>query len=180
MQSTKLFWLALSALCLVSLPIEALTRLGRSAVVAGGGRTVTTGVARALSTVGQPCIGKTGNGPVWHLAGFLVPGPTILSGLEDLPDAPVHYRLAQNAPNPFGPSTIIRFDLPAPSDVLLEVFSIDGRKVVTLTHERMPPGRFTVAWDGKDARGWPVPSGSYLYRLRAGDFSKTQRMLLMR
>ncbi len=62
----------------------------------------------------------------------------------------------------------------------LEVFSMEGRRVVSLVDHTLPAGNLAVVWDGKDARGRQVPSGAYFYRLKADDFTATQRMLLTR
>jgi hypothetical protein len=103
-----------------------------------------------------------------------------LSAVDDFPGLPQHAALAQNAPNPFNPVTTIRFDLPDSRHVRLEVFSMEGRRVAVLVDQTMPPGQLAVMWDGKDTRGRPVASGTYFYRLTAGDFSATHRMLLTR
>lgn len=71
------------------------------------------------------------------------------------------------APNPFNPSTVIVFELPAASDARLSVFRANGRLVRTLVAERLPAGSHHVTWDGTDARGVTVGSGSYIAQLAA-------------
>jgi hypothetical protein len=95
------------------------------------------------------------------------------------------FALFQNYPNPFNPSTNLGFriaDFPegASGFVELEVFDITGQKVTTLVHKELPPGEYKVEWDGRDGAGQPVSSGVYIYRLRAGKFFQSCKMLLIR
>jgi hypothetical protein len=113
-----------------------------------------------------------------HFVGFLTPAAGIAAALEELLDLPERAYLAQNHPNPFNPITTIRFDLPEARHVNLEVFSLDGRRVATLVNEELRPGRLAVTWDGTDASGHPVASGMYIYRLSAGSFQASNRMVL--
>lgn len=70
-------------------------------------------------------------------------------------------------PNPFNPSTTIRYRLDRPGWTLLEVYSIDGRHVATLVDDRREAGEHAITWTGTDRIGRAVASGHYLYRLRA-------------
>jgi hypothetical protein len=72
------------------------------------------------------------------------------------------------SPNPFNPRTVIRFTLPAPAQVRLAIYRADGRLVRTLMEESLPQGPHQWTWDGTDARGEAVGSGSYIARLEAG------------
>jgi hypothetical protein len=90
------------------------------------------------------------------------------------------YALYQNFPNPFNPSTEIRFDVPENTRVELKIFNSLGQWVTTLVDEARPVGAYTVLWDGNDARGLRAPSGLYVYRLKAGSFTEAKKMLLMR
>jgi len=104
--------------------------------------------------------------------------------LSDAPDPDSPNRrlpsLAQSRPNPFNPSTLIAFRLPAAGDVALKVYDLDGRLVKTLLRSEMPAGTHQVTWRGRDERGRPVASGTYFYMLEAGDFSQTRRMILVK
>jgi len=94
---------------------------------------------------------------------------------------PGRARLMQNSPNPFNPSTTIRFRLPATAQVELCVYDLSGRPVRRLlAGESRTAGGHAVVWDGRDDRGLPVASGSYVYRLVAGDFSRARLMSLVR
>jgi FlgD Ig-like domain len=88
--------------------------------------------------------------------------------------------LEQNVPNPFNPETTIRFSLPAGERVALAVYSTNGALVRTLVDGVQPAGSHDVTWDGRDASGRPVSSGVYFYRLSAGKFNETRKMVLLK
>ncbi len=94
---------------------------------------------------------------------------------------PESYALRQNYPNPFNPTTNIVYELPVGARVKLEVFNMLGQKVRTLVkNEDMAIGLHQVQWDGKDDLGLKVGSGVYIYRLDAGTFSASRKMLLLK
>jgi hypothetical protein len=93
---------------------------------------------------------------------------------------PQAYGLAQNYPNPFNPVTVISYSLPAYAQVKLEVFNILGQRVRSLVDCYQPPGDYRVVWDSRSQNGREVASGVYFYRLSAGDFSKSRKMLLLK
>jgi len=101
-------------------------------------------------------------------------------GIEDPPARVGDYRLFQNYPNPFNPVTNLGFRIWDFGFVRLEVFDITGRKVATLVRKELPPGEYEVQWDGRDDAGRKVGSGVYIYRLRAGKFAQSRKMLLIR
>ncbi len=94
---------------------------------------------------------------------------------------PDEFRLSGNYPNPFNPTTRINFSI-AKSDaavpVSLTVFDVLGRAVKKLISEPVQPGEYSVEWDGKNEQGVAVTSGVYIYRLVAGEFVATRRMML--
>jgi YVTN family beta-propeller protein len=96
------------------------------------------------------------------------------------PDLPTVFALDQAYPNPFNPTTRIRFDIPRPTRAQLVVYDVAGREVATLVDEEKTPGSYTVVWQGQDGRGRTVASGVYFYRLVAGDFEMTRKMLLLK
>jgi len=104
---------------------------------------------------------------------------TDVAGGEDAP-APSEFRLHTNRPNPFNPTTTIRFDLPRRARVVLSVYAISGRRVTVLADGHYGPGVFERTWDGRDDRGREVASGVYFTRLVAGDFTATKKMVLLR
>ena len=93
-------------------------------------------------------------------------------------DIPQRFELYQNYPNPFNPSTSITFDLPEDAFVTLKIYNIIGQEIRTIVNDFKNAGRYTVVWDGKDNSGKIAPSGIYLYRITAGKFSKTLKMVL--
>ncbi|MEQ8524570.1 choice-of-anchor I family protein [Gracilimonas sp.] len=88
---------------------------------------------------------------------------------------PERFALKQNYPNPFNPTTQIAFDLPETAEVRLSVFDMLGRKVTDLVNERMSAGTHSVQFDAS-----ALSSGMYIYRIEAGSFSKTQKMMLIK
>jgi hypothetical protein len=89
---------------------------------------------------------------------------------------PDNFELHSNFPNPFNPSTTIRFGLPSPSNVSLKVYNIQGQEVRTLVNDHLSGGYFDAIWDGKDEAGSQVASGIYIYRLQAGNFVQSKKM----
>lgn len=179
MQRLRLIWpVLLLALLVFSPPAAAQTEMQKSVVASGGGATGTSS-HKIIGTVGQACVGKMVSPNHAHYVGFHTPKVVIVSSADGL-DLPSRADLRQNYPNPFNPVTAIRFDLPDRRNARLEIFSMDGRRVVTLVDKVLPPGRLTIVWDGRDSGGRPVASGIYLYRLTAGDFKKTHRMVLVK
>jgi len=88
--------------------------------------------------------------------------------------------LEQNIPNPFNPSTTIRFYLPARARVRVEVFDVSGARVARLAEGVYDAGPHRVTWDGTDASGTRVGSGVYLYRLQAGARTLTRKMIVVK
>jgi hypothetical protein len=88
--------------------------------------------------------------------------------------------LHQNFPNPFNPSTEIRFDIPTAREVQLRVFNQLGQTVRTLVDNRMKAGTYRIKWDGKTEAGNSISSGVYFYSLEAGDFSQIRKMTLVK
>ena len=100
--------------------------------------------------------------------------------IGDLQPLPDRFSLEQNMPNPFNPSTAISYQLPEAGTVRLAIYNLIGQEVRVLVNERRNAGTFTATWDGTDALGRRVASGIYLYRIQAGSFSATKRMLLLK
>jgi hypothetical protein len=107
---------------------------------------------------------------------FLSDAMNQTTDVEDEPGGePKTFLLQQNYPNPFNPSTTIEFTLPEASSVSLTVHNVIGQELYTLVEGKLPVGRFTKRWN---AAG--LPSGTYVYRLRAGEFQSTKTMLLVK
>ncbi len=90
------------------------------------------------------------------------------------------FALMNNFPNPFNPSTVIRYQLSASSNVSLKIYNLLGQEMRTLVSSRQNAGWHTVQWDARDNYGKQAASGVYLYRLTAGNFSETKKMILKR
>ena len=88
--------------------------------------------------------------------------------------------LEQNHPNPFNPGTTIRYTIRESGIVRLQIFDSRGRRIRTLINDVQQPGRKTVEWHGINDRGNPVANGIYYYRLDAGQFSRTRKLVLVR
>jgi len=105
-------------------------------------------------------------------AGWVLTG-SFLEG--DLADLPSEFALLSNYPNPFNAQTVIQYQLPASSSVKLEVYNILGSKVATLVNREEVAGYKSVTWDASE-----VSSGVYFYKLTAGDYTETKRMMLVK
>lgn len=99
--------------------------------------------------------------------------PVAISGTDNnLPKTPI---LRQNYPNPFNSSTQINFSLPAPGFTKLVVYNLRGREIAILTERHLAEGNYTFSWNADD-----VPSGLYFYTLSTADFTRTEKMLLLK
>ena len=96
-------------------------------------------------------------------------------GVREAEGLPTQFALRQNYPNPFNPSTTIKYELPRSSEVRLSVYDMLGREVAILVNERMNAGVHEVKFDGSG-----LASGVYLYRMWAGEFVATKRLLLLK
>ena len=85
------------------------------------------------------------------------------------------FKLSQNYPNPFNPRTIINYELPITNYVNIKIFDALGKEVATLVNEKQNPGSYSVEFNGEG-----LPSGIYFYKLEAGDFTETKRMVLLK
>lgn len=107
---------------------------------------------------------------------------SLLTSVDDnsetgLPDG---FSLEQNYPNPFNPDTQISYQLTTSGYISLNIYDLLGREIKTLVSKEQASGNYTVSWDGKDESGNIVPSGIYLYTLKAGSFTESKKMILMK
>ncbi|MEJ5351020.1 MAG: T9SS type A sorting domain-containing protein [Melioribacteraceae bacterium] len=93
---------------------------------------------------------------------------------------PSSFTLEQNYPNPFNPTTTISYQIPVMTNVQIKIYDVLGREIKTLIDEIKPAGKYNVAWDGTDNYGNNVSSGVYFYKLIAGSFVQTKKMILMK
>jgi hypothetical protein len=117
--------------------------------------------------------------PRWFIQGGKVP-----SSAESV-EIPTSFRLHDNYPNPFNPSTKIEYEVPSRSHVQLAVYDILGQLVRTLVNADHSNGHYSVAWDGTNETGRQVATGMYIYRLEAADGTGsatvlTKKMVLLK
>jgi len=93
---------------------------------------------------------------------------------------PEEFKLGQNHPNPFNPTTGISYGLPEATNVRLEVFNVLGQQVRTLVNEYQSAGNYTVNWDGLNNNGSSVASGIYFYRLTTDKEHATKKMMMLK
>jgi hypothetical protein len=108
---------------------------------------------------------------------------TVISqGTKDieLTAVPDEFSLHQNYPNPFNPTTTILYDLPEAAMVYLVIYDVLGRQVRTLVNQDLTAGYHKAVWDATDDLGRPLSGGLYIYRIQAGGFSKTMKMVQLK
>ena len=113
----------------------------------------------------------TGNGQ--NPVSFQVVNPTGIEKISDL--IPENYKLFNNYPNPFNPSTKVKFDLPKYAAVRIQILNITGSIVKDLVNENLPAGRYEAEFDGSN-----ISRGFYYYRIKANEFIETKKMILLK
>jgi len=99
----------------------------------------------------------------------------IITDVDENEILPTQFYLSQNYPNPFNPSTTIKYSIPKCSNVTIKVFDVLGRKVSTIVNKSLPQGNYEVKWDASE-----LTSGIYFYRMQAGEFVESKKMILLR
>ncbi len=100
--------------------------------------------------------------------------------LDEFAGIPDVFALRQNYPNPFNPVTTLRYDLQEQTWVRLTIYDVLGREVRLLVHQNQEPGYKSILWDAKDDFGKSIGAGVYLYRIEAGEFIQTNKMILLK
>ncbi len=100
---------------------------------------------------------------------------TVTGDIEEVETIPTEFALYQNYPNPFNPSTNIKYSVPELSFVNIKVFSLIGEEIAELVNEELQGGNYEVNFSATN-----LPSGTYFYRLQAGSFVETKKMILMK
>jgi len=93
---------------------------------------------------------------------------------------PEGFTLSQNYPNPFNPVTTVQFQVPKTTNITIKIFDMLGREVKTLFTGEALRGTYTVEWDGLNDAGFKMSSGSYIYRMIAGEFVQSKKMTLLK
>jgi hypothetical protein len=101
--------------------------------------------------------------------------PVIVGVEDELNPLPTEFALEQNYPNPLNPSTTIKYSIPKSSQVTLKIFNTLGEELEILVNEEKPVGTYELNWNAVN-----IPSGVYFYRLQAGDFVQTRKMILLK
>jgi len=99
--------------------------------------------------------------------------------IRDVP-LPASYSLSANYPNPFNPTTIIEFSLPEKTHVNISVYNILGQHITTLIDDFKSAGSHSIVWNGRGNSGHPIATGVYLYRMQAGNYIETKKMVLLK
>ena len=108
-----------------------------------------------------------------YISDFVYSGTTSIKSNEDI--FPESIKLGQNFPNPFNPSTKIKYSVPQSSNVIIKVFDILGNEIEILVNEEKPAGTYELAWNAAS-----LPSGVYFYQLKAGNYIETKKMILLK
>ena len=104
---------------------------------------------------------------------------TTSTGIEES-SLPNDFHLFQNFPNPFNPSTTIRFNLPTASPVQLKIFDIKGELIKIIVSDEQPAGENEMIWDGTNNKGIKQPSGVYVYQLNSNSNTDVRKMILLK
>ncbi len=120
---------------------------------------------------------KVGFGPVcWDVP--IVPPLAIGDEPNDV--LPQEFSLSQNHPNPFNPSTVIDFALPTRTNVSINIYNVLGQKIKTLVNKEYNAGYYKETWDGTVENGASAASGIYFYKIDAGEYTATKKMILLK
>ena len=148
----------------------------QNSVLGNGGAVVTDAEYTLASTIGQSAIDITQDASNINQAGFWYQSGGLLTIVEQNTNVlPAKFRLDQNFPNPFNPTTTIRFAIPEPAFVTLKLYDLHGREVVTLVNKEMSSGEFDVIFD---ATG--LASGVYFYRIQTEEFTQFRKLMLLK
>jgi DNA-binding beta-propeller fold protein YncE len=116
-------------------------------------------------------------GEINSLSTFLIVEPGSPTAVDDPTTLPTVFRMYPNFPNPFHRSTRIRYDLPEPGLVKVQVFDLQGRLVRSLVNREEDPGRYSIFWHGNNTAGQTVAPGIYFYRIETPENAATQKLL---
>ena len=168
--------------------------------VSGGAKTREFFVSVLYDGTNRPTIGADlppGNGRsyefspntnTWSLLGspndytiFMRASITSLTSVSEIDSRiPEKFEVTQNYPNPFNPSTSIRYSIPTAENVEIIVYDVNGKKISELANNYLNPGTYSITWNGKNDSGINVASGIYYCKIKAGSYTKTNKMILLK
>jgi len=125
----------------------------------------------------QPSQSAPGDASLVTHPGIASDFPTSVNLVEGSPN---QYQLFNNYPNPFNPTTTIKFSVPNASQVNINIFNSLGQLVNELVNDNFSSGQYSAVWNGRDNFGSVLPSGIYFYRMTTGDFVQSKRMILLK
>ena len=105
---------------------------------------------------------------------------TTIMSIDEKSFQPKTFKLAQNFPNPFNPTTNISFELLEDASVTIQIFDVSGRKIKTLISGNYSVGDYTTQWDARDERGQPVSAGVYIYTIESNNVLDSKKMILLK
>ena len=112
------------------------------------------------------------------MVGTIIASP--VNSVNDETNQPEKFQLSQNYPNPFNPTTSIKYAIGSRQFVTLKVYNLLGKEIATLVNEVKPAGTYEVTFNRHSGEVWNLPSGIYFYELKAGSFTQTKKMMLLK
>ena len=151
------------------------THIPWSAFSSGFGNSNTSS-AKLIASAGEPFVGLSVNGNTRIISGFLTFSQTQITGLKNESGIiPIDWKLDQNFPNPFNPSTTINYQISKPGLVTLKVYDILGREIIALINENKVAGFYEINFDASK-----LSSGIYIYQLKSNNFVSSKKMILLK
>jgi hypothetical protein len=154
-------------------------------VISQGGSSSQSANYQAVAAVGQSAVGASSSENYTASFGFLAGGETGYVKVDnDEIVIPEEFRLLQNYPNPFNPETVIEYHLPAPADVALFIYNLEGKIVRRFDKKSMSAGVHSFLWKGRNEAGIMVSSGTYFFGIEVKTNNKTlhivKKMILIK
>ncbi|MBI3189407.1 MAG: T9SS type A sorting domain-containing protein, partial [Ignavibacteriales bacterium] len=114
-----------------------------------------------------------------HYTGNLI-GASTINSVQISSEVPGSFSLQQNFPNPFNPTTEIKYQLPHKAHVHIAIYNTIGVEIAILVNSEQEPGYYVASWDGTNNSGQPVSSGLYMYKMETGSFTGVKKMLYLK
>ena len=115
-----------------------------------------------------------------RIINYFEPGTSVdIAGDESVLSKPCEFRLFQNFPNPFNPSTTVKFSIPNSAFVSIEIYNVMGQRIKSLLNAELISGIHQIEWDGTNDQGWKVSAGTYLLMMKSEDFIQIRKMIIL-